>query len=329
MFGSRLVKYTRNVGFVNPQFRTDLIAFIDNCTKYDLLDGTIDPATFSSSPNIWTLMATPNPARLTPISTGPSTTTIVTCPVAYPILNATALTEVGAIQAKLGEQLNPTLTAAAASAAIGNQITVAYQKNRLATAASTASDIILQNAMINAVNDASSISGQRINDPASLLLAMGRAQAVAQINASWTNYGKVAEEALPLIRNVIEAICYALFPFVILILFLTSGMQTVIGPEVIPADPDVDPVVAARLCGTQLHGEHRGRIEAGGRRRMWGAPRPCRCRRPRRSIRPPSRLKPLSATCASRCRRLPGRRSREWRRSVRRRSPARPASRPR
>lgn len=228
MFGSRLVKYTRNAGFVNPQFRTDLVSFIDNCTKYDLLDGTIDPATFARSPNIWALMATPNPARLTPISTGPSATTVVTCAVAYPILNATALTEVGAIQAKLGEQLNPTLTAAAASAAIGNQITVAYQKNRLATAASTASDIILQNAMINAVNDASAIQGQRINDPASLLLAMGRAQAVAQINASWTNYGKVAEEALPLIRNVIEAICYALFPFVILILFLTSGMQTVL-----------------------------------------------------------------------------------------------------
>ncbi len=227
MFGSRMVKYTRNAGFVNPQFRTDLLAFIDNCTKYDLLDGTINPATFASSPNIWALMATPNPARLTPITTGPGATTIVTCPVAYPILNATAVTEVGAIQGKLGEQLNPTLTAAAASAAIGNQITVAYQKNRLATAASTASDIILQNAMINAVNDASAIQGQRINDPASLLLAMGRAQAVAQINASWTNYGKVAEEALPLIRNVIEAICYALFPFVILILFLTSGMQTV------------------------------------------------------------------------------------------------------
>lgn len=227
MFGSRLVKYTRNVGFVNPQFRTDLLAFIDNCTKYDLLDGQIDPATFSSSPNIWALMASPNPARLTPITTGPGARTVVTCPVAYPILNATALTEVGTIQSKLGEQLNPTLAAAAASAAIGNQILVAYQKNRLASAASSATEILLQNAMINAVNDASSIQGQRINDPASLLLAMGRAQAVAQINASWTNYGKVAEEALPLIRNVIEAICYALFPFVILILFLTSGMQTV------------------------------------------------------------------------------------------------------
>ncbi|MBK6973183.1 MAG: conjugal transfer protein TraG N-terminal domain-containing protein [Sterolibacteriaceae bacterium] len=228
MFGSRLVKYSRNIGFVNPAFRTDLIAFIDNCTKFDLMDGTIDPAVFSSSPNIWTLMATPNPARLTPINTAPGVSTIVTCPVAYPILNARALVEVGGIQTKLGQQLNPTLTAAAASAAIGNQITVAYQKNRLAAAASSASDIILQNAMINAVNDTSSMIGQRTNDPASLLLSMGRAQAVAQINASWTNYGKVAEEALPLIRNVIEAICYALFPFVILLLFLTSGMQTMI-----------------------------------------------------------------------------------------------------
>jgi hypothetical protein len=30
------------------RFRTDLINFIHNCTTYDLVDGTLDPATFSS-----------------------------------------------------------------------------------------------------------------------------------------------------------------------------------------------------------------------------------------------------------------------------------------
>lgn len=226
MFGSRLIKYTRNLGFTNPTFRTDLIAFIDNCTKYDLMDGTIDPVAFSSSANVWGMMSTPNPARLTPITTGPGLSNIMPCTDAYGVLDAIAGTEVASLQARLGQQLNPTLAAAAASAAIGNQITVAYQRNRLADAATTAGQIVLQNAMINALNDASSIIGQKSNDPASLLLAMGRAQAVAQTNAAWINYGKVAEEALPLIRNVVEAICYTLFPVVILLLFMTSGVQT-------------------------------------------------------------------------------------------------------
>lgn len=228
MFGSRLVKYTRNLGFVNPSFRTDLIAFIDNCTKYDLMDGTIDPSLFSSSPDVWSLMSSPNPARLTPITTAPGVSTVVPCDTAYPILNALAQNEVLFLQAKLGQQLNPTLSAAAASAAIGAQITVAYQKNLLADASATAGQIILQNAMINAINDTSAMIGQKTNDPASLLLAMGRAQAVAQINSAWINYGKIAEEALPLIRNVVEAVCYALFPLMVLLLFMTSGMQTLI-----------------------------------------------------------------------------------------------------
>lgn len=228
MFGSRMVKYTRNVTFLSPTFRTDLIAFIDNCTKYDLLDGTLDPQAFSTNDSIWTLMSASNPGRLTPITLSPGTTTVTQCDIAYSILNAQALIEVGNINTRLAQTLNPTLTAAAASALFGNQVVAAYQKNRLASAAATATEIILQNAMINTVNDTSLILGQRTNDPASLLLGMGRAQATAQMNASWVNYGMIAEQALPLIRNVIEAICYALFPFVVLLLFLTSGRQTLL-----------------------------------------------------------------------------------------------------
>ncbi len=74
--------------------------------------------------------------------------------------------------------------------------------------------------------DASEIIGQKANDPASLLLAFGRAQATAQTNAAWMNFAKMAEDALPLIRNAIEAITYALFPILILLLMLTHGMGT-------------------------------------------------------------------------------------------------------
>lgn len=227
MFGARLVKYTRNLTFLSPQFRTDLIAYIDNCVKYDLLDGTIDPQLFSQSDDVWSLMGNTNPARLTPITTAPGNSTVVPCNTAYPILNAEATAQAGLMQSRLGQQLNPTLTAAAASAAIGTQLEAAYAKNALATAGRNAAQLILQNAMINAINDTSGIVGQRTSDPASLLLSMGRAQAVAQTNASWMNFGKVAEDALPLIRNTIEAIVYALFPIMLLVLFLTSGAQTI------------------------------------------------------------------------------------------------------
>jgi conjugal transfer mating pair stabilization protein TraG len=77
--------------------------------------------------------------------------------------------------------------------------------------------------MINLVQDTSSIVGQKINDPASLMIATARANATASINSSFLTMGKVAEQALPLVRNVIEAIIYAVFPFVFLLFLLAQG----------------------------------------------------------------------------------------------------------
>jgi len=228
MFGNRLIRDTGNVVFQDPNFRTDLINYIHNCTMYDLIDGTVDPGTFSSSDDVWALMGTPNPARFSTITGGGGAVTVDTCPNVYTNLNGRLPAQITRIQGKLAFQLNPTLPSAAATAAIAGQIQQAYLKNSIATAAATAADLIRQNAVLNAINDTSNIIGQKVNDPASMVLAVGRAQAVAQQNATWLNYGKVAEQALPVFRNVIEAITYALFPLFVLLLLLTSGRETMI-----------------------------------------------------------------------------------------------------
>ena len=154
--------------------------------------------------------------------------TVDTCPNAYTNLNGRLPAQLTRIQGKLAFQLNPTLPAAAANAAIAGQIQQAYLKNSIATAAATAADLIRQNAVLNAINDTSNIIGQKVNDPAAMVLAVGRAQSVAQQNAAWLNAGKVAEQALPVFRNVIEAITYALFPLLVLLMLLTSGRETML-----------------------------------------------------------------------------------------------------
>jgi conjugal transfer mating pair stabilization protein TraG len=228
MFGNRLIRETGNVVFQDPAFRTDLINFIHNCTMYDLIDGTVDPATFSTSDDVWALMATPNPARFTTVSGSGGSTNVDTCPNVYSNLNGRLPAQVTRIEGRLAFQLNPTLPSAAATAAIAGQIQQAYIRNSIANAAATATDLIRQNAVLNAINDTSTIVGQKVNDPAAMVLAVGRAQAVAQQNATWLNYGKVAEQALPVFRNVIEAITYALFPLFVLLLLLTSGRESMI-----------------------------------------------------------------------------------------------------
>src|SRR5215510_1749632 len=227
MFGNGLIRATRDLVFQDPNFRTDRVNFIHNCTMFDLMDGTISPAAFAASGDLWPLMADTNPARFSTITTG-GTVDLAVCPAVLNSLNARMPAQIALLQNWLALQMNPSLSATQAATAIPAQVQAAYAKFQIGTAASTVNQIIMQNAVMNAVNDASSIVGQRINDPASLILAVGRAQAVSQTNASWINFGKVAEEALPLIRNGIEAICYALFPIIVLLLLLTSGHATML-----------------------------------------------------------------------------------------------------
>jgi conjugal transfer mating pair stabilization protein TraG len=228
MFGNRVIRETGNVVFQDPAFRTDLINFIHNCTTYDLIDGTLDPAAFSTSDDVWPLMASPNPARFSTLTGAGGSVGVDTCPNVYQSLNGRLPAQITRIQGRLAFQLNPTLPGAAAAAAIAGQIQQAYLKNSIATAAATAADLIRQNAILNAIEDTSKIVGQKVNDPAAMVLAVGRAQAVAQQNAAWLNYGKVAEQALPVFRNVVEAVTYAMFPLFVLLLLLTSGRETMI-----------------------------------------------------------------------------------------------------
>nr|WP_297529771.1 conjugal transfer protein TraG N-terminal domain-containing protein [uncultured Roseateles sp.] len=238
MFGNRLVRETAAVVFQDPGFRTDLINFIHNCTTYDLLDGTLDAATFSASSDVWPLMGKPNPARFTTVSSGASPggggggggsgIGIDTCPNVYQLLQARLPAQLTRVQGRLAFQLNPTLPAAAAVSVIAAQIQQAYLRNSIADAAASAADIVRQNAMLNVIQDSATLVGQKVNDPAAMVLAVGRAQAVAQQNASWLNYGKVAEQALPVLRNVIEAVAYAMFPLFVLLLLMTSGRETML-----------------------------------------------------------------------------------------------------
>jgi conjugal transfer mating pair stabilization protein TraG len=195
MFGNRLIQASRAANVADPQLRTDLIAFVHNCTVYDLQDGTIDPAAFARSTDIWSLMGTPNPARFT---TYGNPVQVDTCPNAYTYLAARLPAEVAHARSILAFQLNPTLEPAAALTAIDAQIEQAYYKTKIATAAQGAADLLRQNIMINLVQDSRSLAGQKLNDPAALMIATARANATASVNSAFLTMGKIAEQALPL-----------------------------------------------------------------------------------------------------------------------------------
>lgn len=225
LFGHRLVRETRNVVFQDPAFRTDLINFLYHCSSYDLMDGSLDPGQLSRNENVWELLGNPNPARFSTLTTT-GTVDIATCPQVYANLDQRLPAELRRIEGRLAFSLNPTLPDTVAAGVIANEIQQAYLKNSIADASATAASILRQNAVLNALDDSTRITGQKTNDPATMVLAVGRAQAIAQQNAARINAGKVAEQTLPMLRNVIEALMYALFPILVLLLMLTGGRET-------------------------------------------------------------------------------------------------------
>ena len=220
MFGNRLIQASRSVTVADPQLRTDLIGFVQNCTAYDLQDGTINPATFSQSTDLWSLMGSPNPARFTAYG---SPAQVGTCPDAYAYLAQRLPAAVASARAVLALQLNPSLNTTSALGTIDTQIEQAYLKTRIASAAQGAGDLLRQNILINLVQDTNTLAGLRLNDPAATMLATARANATASTNASFITMGRIAAQALPMIRNAIEAVIYAVFPFVLLLFLLAQG----------------------------------------------------------------------------------------------------------
>lgn len=226
MFGSRLIQEVRRTSIPDPAVRTDVLNFVNNCTAFDIADGTISPTAFSESADLWTLMANTNPARFSTITTGAGVTTN-TCDNVYLSINGRLPAQINNLTARLAGRMNPSIPTLAAQAAIVNQVPQAFIRGQIASAASTAADLIRQNALINAINDAGELGCQKINDPSCMMMATGRATAVASQNAAWLNGAKIAEQALPVVRNVAESMCYAVFPLVVLLLFLSSGRTTV------------------------------------------------------------------------------------------------------
>ena len=232
MFGAHLVERSRGMVFSDTFFRADMMNFIQNCTFFDVSQGLISAEAFAATTDLWALMATTNPARFASV-TDPATgiAAPVPCPTAYAQLDERMPVSVGRLVAKLGIETNPSLQlaggpmpGAAAVAAVAEQLPAAYIRGRIADAATSAAEILQQNAMINAVQEANLMMSQQTEDPSATLLGVSRAQAVAQLNAQQVTGGRVAAEALPLVRNSIEAVLYGIFPFILLLAILFGGV---------------------------------------------------------------------------------------------------------
>jgi conjugal transfer mating pair stabilization protein TraG len=228
MFGSRLVQKSRDAEALSVYARSDLVQYIRNCVFPEQGRAATANTMQNSTDLVTTFSGMNNPALSSSYhdSENGYVRVVANCEEVWAKL--TGMLNVAGAEAvrRAAQQALPDLYGTDQGAAITkleNSLNAIYNKAALAGAASSASQIMQQNILINATAEASAIYGASLNDPATMMFSSMRTQAVQQANAGNLVQGRLAEEALPVVRNVTEGILYAVFPVLCILLVASEG----------------------------------------------------------------------------------------------------------
>ena len=225
MFGSRTMRAAREASMNGVINNGDTVNFIRNCIFPDLGRQAL-PGGFESSTNLASFFADTNPALFSSYHDAKASwaTVVAPCPTVYNYLNTTRwMGDAGGALDQVARRLFPSLAIEQSRPKAEASLQAMAIKAKLATASASAQNIMLQNMLINATADASALSAASIDDPGLLTLASIKTQANASTTAGYLVSGRIAEEALPVVRNVVEAILYAVFPVICVLAIASEG----------------------------------------------------------------------------------------------------------
>lgn len=221
MFGNRLVRASREAQIVSVNDQADIVNYLRNCI-FPSLAYEAAPGSFSRSTAIINEIAAPNPALQTHWHDASGAMQFGGCAVAWPQISTKVMAAGNSSVAMMAARMMPDQSAAVAGPAVASSLEAIYGKAALAAAATSAQDIMVQNTLINATADAAALQNATLGDPSMLMLASARTQAVQSMNAGNLVAGRIAEEALPIVRNLTEAILVALYPLVLALLIASD-----------------------------------------------------------------------------------------------------------
>jgi len=220
LFGHKIIENALLAEFVSSGLERNLNRFYRDCALYDLSDGTINADTLKnaslSSGGMWAVLAGTNNARLTIYNNA-----VTGCRDAYNRLTADITGDLPSVFEKVGQILNPQRPAAVASALFQGQL---VDTNQVYVNVATTADAIMRQALVvNSFKKNGAFTAVEMNDPAATMLNLSTAQTILHTKNAYRTMADVMKETLPLIRNTIEVIIYAVFPFTFLMLLLPIG----------------------------------------------------------------------------------------------------------
>ncbi len=218
VYGSRLLDATRNFQIRDAEFATNLSSHFKNCVFGDIMLGQKSMTDLATAKDLWATMAPGSEARSQPWveRTGPSTTSsIVTCRVAYGMLDGLWHTMIEAHTPLWAKETYPKLSTTVASAKLRADVPVV---NQAFTASSAGYEAVLkQNTAINAFMQAR--DGMAGGPGAASIDTFATTRADIQARNTYNSIAQQAMSWVPILNIVLTVVFYAMFP-VIFPLFL-------------------------------------------------------------------------------------------------------------
>lgn len=216
VFASRLVEAASQFEIVDEKFDGNLKGFVHQCVFYDLLLNKYSINALMSAPNVWTLVSeNASPARSF-IYDG----NVTTCKDGVRKLTENWKAAIDSAAQAYGKRIYPNAAKEKAKGLLMLDLPMSYQY--LTKLADSASNIMQQNLMANAISRGIISMNAKLNTAASMeSYAFARAQEQKRLTNK--TLGDMAAHWLPLMKNAFEAIMYGSFIFIILLSVFPFG----------------------------------------------------------------------------------------------------------
>lgn len=222
VMASSLVRAANNFQISGPTFQRNMANFVHQCVFYDVLLNRYSLQDLLTSNDIWQLVSSNASPASAFIYTAPDDESgqIVTCQAGVQSLEHDWQTEMQNAAALYGAQLYPSSEAVNAKAELLSNLPVAYQY--LTGLSLSASQILQQSMIANAIRDGLSSFATQVNAPAALNnVAFTKAQ--AEKRAVYQTLGEQAAYWLPIMQVIFSALLYGLFLLVLPLMLLPIG----------------------------------------------------------------------------------------------------------
>lgn len=219
VYPERVLEVLQSVGPITVEGIAATKAVLEGCVVPEILTDEVKAAGLVKSVDLWKDVSAAgwvNPARLAAMPSGK----VLRCPEAMAEADEVLRTiELPAVKAKLGARLAP--DHASPSAVIASAIP---QAEALLLNLSRTMDATLKHSLMRTAIPAAVESRAAATDgPLGAAVTLSRAQGNLASEINYRTMAKIAQEALPKIRNALEFVVFATFPVVVLIALVAGS----------------------------------------------------------------------------------------------------------